>query len=248
MVTTREIAYPVDGVTMAGHLALPDGTGRRPAVLIAHEGPGLTEHQRMRADRLAGLGYVAFALDYHGGGRFIEDREEMFARVNELLADPDRLRTLGGAGLDVLLAEPRTDPARLAAIGYCLGGTMALELARGGTDLKAVVGFHPSLTTTRPEDAARITGRVLVCVGSEDPFIPAEQRRMFEEEMRAAGVDWRMNIFGGALHSFTHPDLDPDPSLRPGIGYHEPSAECSWRAMLDLFGETWEGTSEKSSG
>ncbi|MEV8062879.1 dienelactone hydrolase family protein [Streptomyces antimycoticus] len=239
MVTTRRIEYSVDGTAMVGHLALPGGTDRRPAVLIAHEGPGLTDHQRERADRLAELGYVAFALDYHGGGRFIEDREEMFARVDDLLADPDRMRALAGAGLAVLTAEPRADTSRLAAIGYCLGGTMALELARGGADLKAVVGFHPSLTTTRPEDAADITGKVLVCVGSEDPIIPVEQRLAFEEEMRAAGVDWRMTIHGGALHSFTHPDLDPDPTTRPGIGYHRASAERAWRAMLDLFDEVF---------
>ncbi|CAM5428718.1 hypothetical protein SANTM175S_05901 [Streptomyces antimycoticus] len=150
MVTTRRIEYSVDGTAMVGHLALPGGTDRRPAVLIAHEGPGLTDHQRERADRLAELGYVAFALDYHGGGRFIEDREEMFARVDELLADPDRMRALAGAGLAVLTAEPRADTSRLAAIGYCLGGTMALELARGGADLKAVVGFHPSLRPPAP--------------------------------------------------------------------------------------------------
>jgi len=175
MVTTREVEYSADDTLMVGHLALPDGT-ERPAILIAHDGPGLNGYQRRRADRLADLGYVAFALDYHGGGRWIADPDEMMARISELLADPERLRAIGRAGLDVLTAEPRADTSRCAGIGYCTGGAMVLELARAGADLKAVVGFHPSLSTTRPQDAANIVGKVLVCVGSEDPFITAEQR------------------------------------------------------------------------
>ncbi|MEU8581047.1 dienelactone hydrolase family protein [Streptomyces abikoensis] len=241
----------MDDTVMVGRMALPKGTDPRPAVLIAHEGAGLNDHQLHRAERLAELGYVAFALDYYGGGQWIADREEMFARLNVLLADPDRMRALGRAGLGVLLDEPRTDPSRVAAIGYCAGGTMALELARAGEDIKAVVGFHPSLTTKRPEDAARIVGKVLVCVGSEDPFITQEHRLLFEEEMRAAGVDWRLNLYGGAQHSFTHPPITPDGrvsedpaaeaerAVTPGIAYDRASDERSWRAMLDLFDETF---------
>lgn len=234
MVTTREIEYPADGRIMVGHLALPQGTDQRPAVLIAHDGPGLNDYQRRRADRLADLGYVAFALDYHGGGRWIADPQEMLARIKELLADPDRLRAIGGAGLDLLRNEPRTDSSRVAGIGYCAGGAMVLELARAGADLKAVVGFHPGLSTQRPQDAINITGKVLVCVGSEDPFIPSDQRQAFEEEMRTAHVDWRLNIYGGAEHSFTHPRLDPTQPVLPGVSYHQASDERAWRAMLDL--------------
>jgi dienelactone hydrolase len=242
MVTTRDVEYSVDGRTMRGRLALPDGTGTRPGVLIAHEGNGLDEHQRDRPERLAELGYVAFALDYHGGGRVYSSPDEMMSRVQELGADLDRMRALGRAGLDVLTAEPRTDTSRLAAIGYCLGGTMVLELARTGVDLKAVVGFHPGLAWSRPEDSPKITGSVLICVGSEDPVIPPEHRAAFEEDMRAAGVDWRMNLYGGAVHSFTHPrTLDPEMVLLPGIKYHEPSDKRSWRAMLDLFDEVFPG-------
>src|SRR3954469_13685261 len=173
---------------MIGRLALPDGDDVRPAVLIAHEGPGLDEYQKERAGQFAELGYVAFALDYHGGGNVLADAEEMMRRLGALGGDPDRVRALGRAGLDVLLGEPRADVSKVAAVGYCFGGTMVLELARGGADLKAVVGFHPGLSTVRPEDARNITGKVLVCVGTEDTFIPLEQRLAFEEEMRAGGV------------------------------------------------------------
>ncbi|MDT7560943.1 MAG: hypothetical protein QOI68_5413 [Pseudonocardiales bacterium] len=240
MVTGRDIEYRVDGLTMSGRLALPDGTGPRPAVLIAHEGNGLDEFQRTRPDRLAELGYVAFALDYHGGGRVYTDPEQMLTRIGELGDDLDRVRALGRAGLDVLTAEPRTDPGRIAAIGYCFGGTLVLELARAGADLKAVVGFHPGLAASRPQDSANISGAVLVCIGTEDPIIPAEQRVAFERDMRAAGVDWRMNLYGRAAHSFTHPRAG-DPELRtlPGIEYQRASDERSWRAMLDLFDEVF---------
>ncbi len=237
MVTTRDIEYDIDGTVMIGRLALPDGEGVRPAVLIAHEGPGLDDHQKDRASRFAELGYVAFALDYHGGGTLVTDRDEMMARLGALSADPERIRARARAGLEVLLREPRTDASKVAAVGYCFGGTMVLELARGGADVKAVVGFHPGLSTARPEDARNITGKVLVCVGAEDPFIPVEQRLAFEAEMRAAGVDWRMNLYGGAEHSFTHPWADL--AAFPGVKYHQPTDERSWRAMLDLFDEVF---------
>ena len=139
----------------------------------------------------------------------------------------------------MLLAEPRTDPTRVAAIGYCFGGTMALELARGGTDLKAVVGFHSGLGTARPEDAANITAKILVCIGADDPMIPPEQRSAFEAEMRAAGVDWRMNLYGGAVHSFTNDQASAMGVA--GVAYHAPTDARSWRAMLDLFDEAWSG-------
>jgi len=201
MVTATDVEYRVEDTAMVGRLALPDGSDKRPAVLIAHEGPGLDDYQRGRADQLAELGFVAFALDYHGGGRWFEDRDEMMARLGALGADPDRTRALGRAGLEVLLAEPRADRSNVAAIGYCFGGTVALELARGGADLKAVVGFHPGLSTVRPEDAERITGRVLVFVGSEDPFIPVDQRLAFERAQATEPCPSRVDAQAPTLSS-----------------------------------------------
>ena len=247
MVMTREVEYRADDLTMIAHLALPDGTDQRPAVLIGHEGIGLNEYQRRRANQLAECGYVALAMDYHGG-QWFSDPEQMMARLGPLLADPDRVRAIGRAALRELLAEPRADAARLAAVGYGAGGTIALELARDGVDLKAVVGVNPPLETVRPEDSVNITGHVLVCVGSEDPLVSVEQRRSFQEEMQAAGVDWQLNIYGGAEHAFHLPPVNSDGSLStadthelsvPGVGYHPAHAERAWRQLLDLLDLTF---------
>jgi dienelactone hydrolase len=237
MTTTTDIEYEADGRTMVGWLAVPAGEDRRPAVLLAHEGPGLDDHHRCRARQLAELGYVAFALDYQGGGESVTDRAAMMARLEELWYDSERTRGLARAGLDVLLAQPRADTTRIAAIGYCFGGHLVLELARAGTDLAVVVGFHPRLATPRPLDAGNITGKVLVGIGAEDPLISLGERLMFEEQMRAAGVDWRMNLYGGAQHSFTHPQVD---RLEvPGLRFNRIAPERSWRAMLEVFDETF---------
>jgi dienelactone hydrolase len=149
--TTRTVEYPADGLTMIGHLALPAGVDRRPAVLLGPEGMGLSDVERRRADALAELGYVALAFDLHGG-RYLGDPEEMLARCLPLLADPDRMRGIGHAALDVLRAEPRTDPDRIAAVGYGTGGAVGLELGRDGVDLRAIgtVQLRPGGTGRRP--------------------------------------------------------------------------------------------------
>jgi dienelactone hydrolase len=233
---TSDITYEADGTTMIGRLALPDGEGQRPGVLIAHEGNGLDDYQKQRSERFAALGYVAFALDYYGGGKPLDDRAQITERLTTFTEHPERARNVATAGLDILLAQPRVDHAKIAAVGYCFGGALVLELARTGADVKAVVGFHPGLGTTRT-DSANITGKVLMCVGADDPLIPVEHRVAFEEEMRAAGVDWRMNLYGGAQHSFTNPRA-PLAGL-PGLAYDQASDERSWRAMVDLFDEVF---------
>jgi dienelactone hydrolase len=237
MVATSDVEYDVDGIAMIGRLAVPDGDDVRPAVLLAHEGPGLDDYQRERASSFAALGYVTFALDYHGGGRLITDRDEMMARVEDLWQHPSRMRRRGRAGLDVLLGQPRVDAQRVAAVGYCFGGGIVLELARDGVALAAVVGFHPRLSSNQPAGPGDITGKVLVCVGSRDPYIPLEERLAFAEEMDGAGADWRMIVYGGAEHSFTHPWVDHIDV--PGLAYDRTADERSWRAMLDLFAEVF---------
>jgi dienelactone hydrolase len=221
---------------MVGYLAFDEERAdRMPAVLVSHEGPGLGRHPKEVARRLAALGYVAFALDYHGGGELLAMPEAM-ERLGELMADPSQTGRLAIAGLDVLLSEPKADPGRVAAIGFCFGGVVSLELARTGGDLLAVVGFHPGYTAPRTEASKKIRGSVLMLSGTEDPFATADQRAAFETEMRDAGVaDWRMELYGGVGHSFTNPDVD---TLNlPGMAYDARADKRSWDSMIRLFDE-----------
>lgn len=233
---TQDIEYSADGVRMIGQYVVDDSKPGRPGILICHEGPGLTDHTKKIAARLAGLGYAAFAMDYHGDGKPLADRTQTMARLAPWMADPTGIRTRALAALDVLKSQKDVDPARLAAIGYCFGGTTALEIGRSGADVKAIVGFHSGLATARPQDARNIKGKVLVCIGADDPIIPPAQRAAFESEMMAAGIDWRLQLYGGAGHSFTNPAAD----LRgmKGFFFHEATDRRSWNAMIELFDET----------
>jgi dienelactone hydrolase len=236
----ENIAYTADGVDMIGTLAVDEGRpGKRPGILVCHEGGGLTDHARDIAKRLAGLGYVAFAMDYFGGGGGgpLADRTQAMPKIMAWRADAAGIRLRAAAALEVLKAQSQTDHDRLAAIGYCFGGTTSLELARAGADLKAVVGFHSGLGTARPQDAANIVGKVLVAIGADDPIIAPEERLAFEREMTAAGVDWRLHLYGGASHSFTNRNAAA--FGRSGFDYHAASDQRSWRAMIDLFDEVF---------
>src|ERR1700753_939261 len=175
MIATRTVTYDADGLTMVAHLARPAGAGPWPAVLIGHDGIGLDDYQRGRADDLAAHGYLALAMDYHGGRLFTGAPEAMLARVMPLLADPDRMLAIGRTALDLLLAEPAADPDRIAAIGYGAGGRIVLELAGAGVPFQAVAVVHPGLPEARPEDWTDVTGAFLLCTGSEDPICTPDQ-------------------------------------------------------------------------
>ncbi len=235
---TEEIAYTVGGKRYLGYLAVDEAkTGKRPGVLLAPEAPGRGELVMSFARRLAEAGYVAFAMDSHGEAEVLTDFNQMMQRIGGFMADPASIRAIAAAALDVLASQPETDAAKLAAIGYCFGGTTVLELARSGADVKAVVGFHSGLATARPQDAKDIKAKVLVQLGADDPLIPPEQRAAFEQEMRDGGVDCRIILYGGAEHSFTNPDASA--FGRPGIKYDALTDRRSWRAMLDAFDEAF---------
>jgi len=240
-VRIEEIDYEVGGRRMIGQLAVDEyRPGLRPAVLLCHEGLGIEEHVRGRAARLAGLGYLAFALDYQGQGEGQGEppsRDEATARLAVLMPNADLTRSLARAGLDVLLAQEQVDPGRLAAIGFCFGGAVALELARTGADLKAVVRFHPTLTSAKPADSCNIKGAVLMCCGADDPLVTSEHRLAFEAEMKEARVaDWRIEVYGGVGHAFTNPRIGE--LGWPGFAFDAAADRRSWRARVDLLEET----------
>jgi dienelactone hydrolase len=235
--SVKDIEYSADGVRMIGQYAVDDiKQGKRPGILVCHEGNGLTDHTKKIAARLAGLGYAAFAMDYYGDGKPLATPAEWTARMAPWRTDRTHIRLRANAALATLAAQKEVDPARLAAIGYCFGGTTALELGRCGADVKAIVGFHSGLSTPRPEDARNIKGKVLVCIGADDPIIPPEQRTAFEAEMKMGGCDWRLHLYGGTGHSFTNPDVDTR-SIE-GFFYHADTDRRSWSAMIELFNET----------
>jgi len=235
--SVKDIEYSADGVRMIGQYAVDDSKpGKRPGILVCHEGNGLTDHTKKIAARLAGLGYAAFAMDYYGDGKPLALPAEWTARMAPWRTDRTGIRLRANAALATLAAQKEVDPARLAAIGYCFGGTTALELGRCGADVKAIVGFHSGLVTTRIEDARNIKGKVLVCIGADDPIIPPEQRAAFETEMKTGNCDWRMQLYGGAGHSFTNPDIDT--RGLEGFFYHADTDRRSWNAMIELFNET----------
>ncbi len=233
----REFAYEADGRQMLGTYVVGEGAHKRPGVLVAHEGPGLDDHAKSYARRLADLGYAAFALDYHGGGKWLPDRTAMMSRIMELLGAPDRIVALGQAGLDVLKAQDEVDTDRLAAIGFCFGGTMVLHMARAGVPLKAAVGFHAGLGTAAPAKPGVVKAKVLALIGADDPIIPPQQRADFEAEMRAAGADAQLHLYSGVQHSFTNPAA-PAANL-PGIVYDAAAEARSWTAMRNLFAEVF---------
>lgn len=237
-IVTQTVEYTQDGTVMRGFLAYDDGLkGKRPGVLVVHEWWGLNDFARERARKLAGLGYVALAADIYGGGATTRDREEAGKLAGALRGNPDLLRARAQAALKVLAADPRVDPKRLAAIGFCFGGTTVLELAYSGADLAGVVSFHGGLPKARPDDLKRVKAAVLVLHGADDPHVSPADIAAFEQAMRQSGADWQMVCFGGAVHGFTNPAAGDNPAS--GVAFNPRAARRSWRYMQEFFRDIW---------
>lgn len=237
---TKSIEYRQGNALLEGYLAYDDSfPKKRPGVLVIHEWTGLGKYVRMRTDQLAHLGFVAFAADIYGKGIRPQTQEAAGKEASKYLSDRKLLRERASAGLEELLKQPRVDTSRVAAIGYCFGGTTVLELARSGADLKGVVSFHGGLSTTNPSDGKNIRAKVLVLQGADDPYVPAQQVAAFQDEMRNGRVDWHMVLYGGAVHSFTNPDSGTDPSK--GVAYNEKADRRSWTEMRSFFAEIFDG-------
>jgi len=232
---TETVEYRHGDTVLEGYLAYDSHLEKPvPGVLVVHEWKGLNEYAKRRARQLAELGYVAFAIDMYGKGIVAADHAEAGRLSGIYRSDRRLMRDRARSGLEVLTSQPLVDKARVAAIGYCFGGTTVLELARDGADLAAVVSFHGSLATPHPEDAKQIRGKVLVLHGAEDGFV-ADEVPGFKDEMTQAGVDWRLIEYEGAVHSFTVPEAGNDPST--GVAYNAEADRQSWTAMRRLFDE-----------
>jgi dienelactone hydrolase len=233
---TEVIDYKHGDTALEGYLAYDDAfAGKRPGILVCHEWWGNNDYSRKRAEQLAGLGYVAFALDMYGRDVLAKDAKEAAEKAGGFKKDRSLMRARAMAGLDILRRHPKVDAENLAAIGYCFGGTTALELARGGADLKGVVSFHGALDTPDPADAKRIRGKVLVLTGADDPVVPKEQVTAFEDEMKKANIDARVVSYPGAVHGFTNPANGDDP--KKGVAYNKEADEKSWEEMKTFFGK-----------
>jgi dienelactone hydrolase len=230
------VTYDADGVTLKSRLFCKEHEGSRPAVLVFPEAFGLSDHALSRAQRLAEMGYASLACDIHGNGLLFKQLDEAVGLLKPLYDDRKRMRARGLAALELLTQRKEVDPRRVASIGFCFGGTMSLELARGGADIKAVVGFHSGLATNAPSPRP-IRSRILVCIGADDPFIVPDERAAFEAEMRKAGADWQMHLYGGTVHSFTNREADG--RGRPeAMRYSAESDARSWASMQELFSRT----------
>ena len=225
------IEYKQGDAVLEGYIAYDDAfKGQRPGVLIVHDWLGAGHYVRARAQQIASLGYVAFAADIYGKGIRPADAKEA-AKVSGLYKnDRTLLRLRTNAGLDILRSHPRVDPDKLGAMGYCFGGMAVLELARSGSSVAGVVSFHGNLDTPDPNDAKNIKGKVLVLHGAEDPVVPPAQVAAFQNEMRAAGIDWQMNYYSGALHNFTNPEVK---------SYQRQADKRSFEAMKLFFHEVF---------
>ncbi len=235
MIKTQLIEYRQGDTVCEGYLAYDDAKpGKRPGVLVAHEWNGCQEYMHKRSEMLAELGYVAFALDIFGKGV----RAKTFPECEQISApyykDRALTRARAQAGLDVLKSQPNVDTSKVAAIGYCFGGIVVLELARSGADVAGVVSFHGQLSTPNPADAKNIKGKVLVLHGAIDPVVSPEEVATFQKEMEDAKVDWQFVSYGGAVHTFTNWNL---PTTGLPAAYNEKADKRSWVAMKDFFAE-----------
>ena len=235
-VKTETVEYEHAGTKLKGFVAYDDAApGKRPGVVVFPEWWGLNDYAKSRAKQLAGLGYVAFAADLYGDGKVIDlahpdDAKGMatFLRSNQAV-----WRGRAQAAFQQLAARPNVDASKIAAIGYCLGGSTALQLAYSGADLKAVTTFHAGLPTPTPAEAAAVKAKVLVCHGGADPAVPMKAVNDLKAALGAAKASLEIVSYPGVIHSFTSPDADKVGN--PAMKYNKEADEDSWKRMSALF-------------
>lgn len=234
----RPLTYRDSVTELRGVLVADETAGRRPGIVLFPDARGISTHSLACAERLAELGFVVLVADLYGEGRTAPEVPQAIELMRALQSNTKRWRERAEAARLALSQQETVDPANLAAIGYCFGGSTALELARTGASLAAVVSFHGGLTSERPEDWANIKAKVLVCHGAADTLVSLEQLASFQQAISRTGVDWQVQVYGGAAHGFTNPELAG--ANIPNLAYHAAADRRSWAAMLGLFAEVFE--------
>jgi dienelactone hydrolase len=235
-IKTELIEYTDGDTALEGFLAYDDSkSDPRPGVLVIHDWTGLQDYAKERATMLAELGYVAFAADIYGKGVRPTDPKECAVMSGKYKSDLPLLRRRVALGFDQLKKQKLVQSDKLAAIGYCFGGTSVLELARSGADVKGVVSFHGALATALPAKEGEVKAKVLVCHGDADPFVKPAEVAAFKEEMLNAKAKMKFVAYPGAVHSFTKKAAGNDPSK--GQAYNENADKESWAEMKKFFKE-----------
>lgn len=234
----KEIPYTSGDTECMGYLVYDNaGAKHKPGVLVVHDWMGLTEKTKAKADALAGLGYVAFAADIYGKGVRPQNPKDSGEQAGKYKSNRKLYRERLLSAYEQLKSQPMVDTQNTGVIGYCFGGTGAVELARAGAPIKGAVSFHGGLDSPTPADGANIKGRVLALHGADDPFVAGKDLEAFEAEMRNNKVDWQLVKYGNAVHSFTDKTAGNDNTK--GAAYNEEADKRSWQAMKDFFKEVF---------
>jgi dienelactone hydrolase len=242
-IKTKTVEYKAQDAVMKGYLAYDEGIkGKRPGVLVVHEWWGQNDYIRRRARMLAELGYVALALDMYGEGKQAMHPTDAGKFSSELMQNFDVSKARFLAAMDFLKQQAPVDPTRIAAIGYCFGGGVVLNMARQGVDLKGVASFHGSLKAVKPAQPGEVKAKVLVLNGADDKFIPQDQIEAFQQEMKTAGADFKFISYPGALHSFTNPEADEiAKKFNMAVAYNADADKKSWdelkKFLKTIFGK-----------
>lgn len=243
-VSGEYIDYKDGNTQLEGYLAFdPSVKDKRPLILVVHEWRGINEYTRKRCDELAALGYVAFAPDIYGKGVRPSTNEEAGKEAGKYKIDRKLMRQRMQAGLNAAKKFVIADSTRIAVIGYCFGGTAALELGRSGAEVDGIISFHGGLSNPHPADAKNIKAKVLICHGAIDPSVPEKEVLAFQKEMNDAGVDYQFISYSNAVHAFTNPSAGND--ISKGAAYNRAADIRSWNHLMvflkELFGQDLTG-------
>ena len=232
------VTYTANGVTYKGYVAYDNNVkGKRPAILVVPEWWGLNDYPKMRARKLAELGYIAMATDVFGDGKVAANPTEAQQFTATLYKDPTLVKSLLDAALMKLKEYPQTDPGNVAAIGYCFGGFVALNYAKLGGDLKGVVSFHGGMGGA-PVDKKLLKAKVLICQGGSDKFVSQKDVDKFKHQLDSVGVDNTVKVYANATHAFTNPDATATgKKFNMPIEYNPQADKDSWNDMKMFFGK-----------